>query len=431
MHKIINKIVLVGILIILAGFNTQNLLAQSIPNFNEGILVLQVNDTYLTNPVISLDGEYVFTTANIIDPNLRSQGYNVYYSMTEADLYVWHIYNSSFTDIAVYPRPNWQLPVEDSVMGPDAAFSPSSEYLALRTDTSLELLAVPELNLVDSASINVPPIMPSDDDVLPVKPPDAPFGYLAWSTDSRLIATLAVGKIIVWDINTYELKEYPTPVGNTYDTIRAGSDGWIVELFAVDSSVSFISCTWLLEVCTPYTPAVDTVSIVTSLDGEIIFTRPATRVENEPYLLRWTRANDGSYVPDEIDVESGLIAPISLNPSNTTLLAINEENSLSFWSFPELNFISAISERIADPLWLPDSHHIVSVKMLTNSNASTEWGLELLIHEVGNETPIAIVNLTEYLSEDYVFHYMEISTDGSKIMLYMGWAVMIIPIEYN
>jgi hypothetical protein len=404
---------------LLLAFHPSTAQETKTPRFGEGIVILQIPGRFLTNLIVSPDGDYVFVTGNLINQQMREQGYAMSWSMISARQYIWRIYDSSFGNGLIYQRPNWEFTIDETIMEPAAAFSPDGRYLATRSGTRMQLFAAPDWLEVDSVTLTTF-----------FDNPDIDGGRLRWSPDSDLLAAFDSTGIVVWDTKENAIKHHPLPVGHEWDRIVPVATGWIVEFPVPITPTNFASCDWLLETCAEYTFLDDNLfPQVVSEDGVYVLTADS-KIEG---LGVWQRQANGQYELEMRDTPPDFQRPFSFDPTGRYLLSAQEPQpwlSWAIWDFATFAEVSKIPPRIHEPIWLPDGEHLIAFE---------RWPeLVVKLYQVGKDTPLQEVNLTNFseikrFADKIIFDSVSfhLSENGEKLVINLNWAALVIPIEYE
>jgi hypothetical protein len=401
------------------------------PRFGLGLALLTIPDTFINNVAFSSQGEYVVVTANQLDRELISQGFNPTFRFLRSSQYLWRIPNNLLDGL------NWLEPdqhlildkQERQVLGPDFAFSPDTRFLATKTDTQVKLYRFPSFILEDAISVNNPIQRFNTEQ----------FNQVQWSLDSQVVATLDGTEIVAWDTLTDEVRRYD--LGIEHDRIISLQVGWYAYIDDAEQPNGFAVCGWRLEQCNVYEfPTSDIYVKLPSPDGQIIFTTSRDVGSSDQNLLIWRRQDDGSYLAETPTTSSELsLYPISFSYSSQFLLSAigtSRYDTWRVWDFSTLRPISTVSPTPSEAIWLQDNNHFITFDAFRGRD---DWnGYTFRLYEVGNETPLDEIQLPIEKIDgfDLVFastesDLMQISIDGKRLLLKAGFGVFVIPISYR
>jgi hypothetical protein len=385
------------------------------PGFGDELIVLQVSDTFITHPVMSPTGRFVFATANHFDRQAYNEGKSIYRVMIAADFVVWDISLISAINDVYTLQPTYTLPIQDSIMGPATAFSSDEEFLALRNDTDLLIFSLPDFQQFAAFPLNAP-----FEKTFTREP-----GYLRWSHDNQWVATLDDGEIMVVNIHSGEVRRHDVEAGYGWNNIKPIENGWIVELFDPEKATAFVVCDFFVEICQSYDDKLYTHTIITVTNGDFLVTETNDTALEGRLINLWVKQNNLQYFLNAFQTPPKMGRLQAFSPSGEFLMTAINTNiwEWAIWSFPELSRISTIPPETLYPVWLPDSQHIIGVDKADYRT--------LQLYRVGSSEVLDHFNPDDYAELPLGYERFSINETGTHIMLNTGWQLLIVPIEYK
>jgi WD40 repeat protein len=422
------KVILPLIVFLLSAFSSKT---QSPTTIQFGITLglIRPLDVYINNPVFSTDGNWLIATVNTVDVELRGQGRTD--MLLSATQYLWQLSVLEENEDILELEPYTVLHIDETPLGPDFAFSADTNYLAVRTDTEIQLYNVFDFSLRQTLAVQ--------------SAFERTFGLLdvlAWSDNSQLVATIDGQDIIVWNITDYTVSRQT--LGQAYDYIIALESGWVVGHEDLNGlySDSFTTCTWHLETCITHQLPYSAHTIVISPDGQSIITMSGDVRSSDRIAELWSRQTNGTYHITSSTLPSDLLTVFSFSPNSQYLVAFSPSNRVddwTIWSFPDLSPVMRImppstSTPIVDePVWFPDGQHLAVFYMWDD--------FQLKLFEVGNDSPLDELDLTEMLNGQDIgewtlldslgFDPVQISPNGQSLVIAIGEALLVVPISYG
>jgi hypothetical protein len=399
----------------------------SVPHFDKVAFVLQIPDQLITTE-LSSQGNYIVALARRKDE--EASGY------IATDLIVW--------DIGGVEEEGYLInlaPISHRNINPEETFfhhyqpfsiSPNEQYVAIRTESDVQLLNLPDLSLYSS---------------LPVRSiyniyRGALFDNFAWSHDSRFVGTtLGLGEeFVVWDTETndnysYDLGYVPIPTSSTSipkpPNIYAVKNGWIISNFEGNEYPGFVFCDQYLEQCSSYESNRTTWLLYTT-DGQTILT--FNGINNTANI--WAFQTNGTYeIIGEQDME--ICPPKSFSPTGQYLfIDCHDDRGDTIWDFNTFTPVHEISDaefgydQTDNHVWFTDDTYFIQQPFPYTS---------LNLYELGQPEPIDELRLPEK-GRDYIEYgiveidnlaWPQISEDGRTLLVNPGGVAFIIFVEYE
>ena len=384
------------------------------PHFGGEITILSLSENRLMNsPDLSTGGEFVFSHVSSYGRRLVPLQ-----PFLGASQYVWDLRDAGTEGRIRSLQPTWQLHVDETELGHGWAFSPTGQYLALGSPTNLQILTLPDMEQYSTV-----PIIPN-------------VGYpssnsLSWSMDGEYLAVLEDQDIVVWGVAEDQVTQHA--LGWQYANVIPTRTGWygIYGTSFGEGEGGFFVCTTKLESCRDYRfPTLVTALI--SNAGDVMLTQMGAHFSDEGASVQLWRHQSGSeYQPRDEEFSTREIGcPRRFSPDDRYLTMACELNLWSVHSFPSFEPVLHLSDN-ERPAWLPDSKHLVALD---------PFELTLHLYSLSSEQPIDTINLVERVGnwignsinhEATTRQYPNISDDGSRVSITVGWTTFVIPIEFE
>lgn len=389
------------------------------PAFGSPILLLDVQDQFDSPPSsilrLSPRGNYVFAQ---VEPFSFDEFASI--EVGNPRQYLWDLGQISTDESVLVPVPIKTLSLDVVRADPAFAFSPDEQHLAFLADNELLIMSIPELEIIHSIPL-------PDRDTYSRNLPSGPLQTLAWSQDGNTIAFLADSEVFAWEMPTNSLHQYSLGYAPNFGRITHMAFGWVIRpLTSVDN---ITICDWELSRCNTYdTPMLG--GFIISQDGSVMLTH---RVGYPESINTWIRQQDGKYAQVSV---TEISSDVNLTPGD---LSQDGEYMLTFgnrWNVRELGTLDSVNQFDAfDAMWLPDNNYIVALDW-----KSLPDRLTLTIYEVGVREPINTLELLDVPSLDirddpgFFLEWLDIESinqDGTRVLINLGYASLIIPITYN
>jgi WD40 repeat protein len=407
----------------------------SIPQFSGTLGVIKLPDVYINNPTVSPDGRYIVANVNLVNIDQRNQGKTDI--LTSALQFVWNLSYLWNHQGVIYLGQQDVLNIDKTPGGPDFSFSPDSRYIGIRNDREVQLYTTADFQLARTQQVTLPL----------TRFIHGRMHFSAWSPDSQLLAVLDGETVMVWDLaqNTVERQN----VEQAYTTIIATNSGWVItdDTFDKPALASFTVCDRHLTMCIPYEMPFSAHTLVVSPNGQTVIALAGDVMSSSRAVNIWSRDKDDTYSITASSLPLEIVRPLSFSPDSQYLLAVSPDNKLKnsqVWDFQTLSPVLLLapppdSAYVFKSTWLPDSQHLV-VFGVPPFNTSESFLLQL--YEIGNSTPIDEFNLTNILGGQDIRKWdvlgslsdsgtMQVSTDGRVVVIRMGGALLVVPIEYG
>jgi hypothetical protein len=404
------------------------------PHFGDSIirLVAPYEDIVLAVKM-SPRGDFVAGEVTIID--LEPTRFDI----VETRQYFWDLREFA-EDGDILNLEGREIPVSDSLVDSLLDFSLSNNYVALQFATELQIFTIPDLELIAA----IPFTDPSSDTPW-LLPPGQFAESVGWSDDGRFLAAIRGNEMVVWDEETntvtrqdlgynYSIRDGGSSAGTPY--VQNTDQGWIVHPTVYAHTDFFVVCTWQLEECDTYQYPDMTSNLVPSVNGQIILTRRDDLWSSNSNIGVWLLQDNGQYALYDDIATTDIGAIHGFNFEDTYLLATPESTIFRklVWDFETHEAIFEFEADAASWL-LPSSDYLIALFREPRSKV-----LDLNLYQVGNPNPVDNLDLVEVLGEDgdgirgrwYEYFDIEsISVDGQRVLLNLGGASLVIPIEYE
>lgn len=401
------------LLIILAGSLPQpsRILATQVteePHFIDQIIFLEQDTNNQAAPsvfpLISNTGRYAF---------LHVSRTNEFSEDIETAQYLWDF---DQLDTTLSPDPTALLKIDASYTGPWVSFSPNDEWIALKSETLLQIRALPSLETVFSIEL------PDKEIALNTLPSGFNTGRLAWWSDGQSLAVLSDRQSLVWNSQTHQADFFP--LDYSYDAIVATSTGWFMRSYEPDV---FTLCSFEFAHCDTHEISTSQRSVVVQPSGQVILSWQGRYCGRDPvYVWRLHRAGNYELERETQDIPE----PTNFSP-NGQYLFYHPSCTFQYgiWDFENNSHIQNL-EPYHIPFWLPDSKYFLTLSQIDT--------LTLNLYEIGSEGALDTLNLNQVsglgsVDEWPSFEVLDIwnsSTDGRKILINLGHAAMVIEIGY-
>jgi WD40 repeat protein len=376
-------------------------------SFGYPIVILQQDETYYVNPIISPNGKFLSATALKLDMKRYEEGYLPEYATSAVSYEFWNLTSLQTHQEFIYPDVTDSTVVTENPFGVPAAFSSDNQFLALRSNSGFQVFALPNFDVYKTSYT--------------LKTSSNSYDSLVFSKDNQLLAALDETSIVVWDMAQNIIKGYPHPAISERSQIIALEYGWLVSISDPTSSLAFIVCSWLLENCNLYEFLPETTHVTASPDSTFVFTRAYNANKDEQELGLWQLRDERVYQLTNIDV------PADFEPF-TAIHSFLSNNHILFnlgvdWeirSFPDLSLVYPIPGPTLTPVWL-DTEHIITVDQLNRQI--------LRIYRVGENQPIDEINIDDFPHlSGFRIQWVKINAEQNSLLVYTGWTIIIIPI---
>lgn len=401
----------------------QPVLSLELPSFNAMVIPTQVptENIPIGQPEL-LDG--VNVVAQLSQNGTYVVGRQDYpgwqYSSDTTDrrfvLHVWTLPTLSPTTeklVPLLPSASRDIDVINRYRSAAIAIAPNELFVAVVLPNSIALYQLPDLELYQNLTVG--------------SAVESGSSTLAWSLDSRFIASLRDDQLLVWDSWTQQIYTYEFD----FTSFRSGTEiistenGWVVHNFD-EPAVTFLHCDRLLSNCQNYVYE-DVIYVVGNSDGSTLL----TRWDRNPLLVEiptgvWHLQSNGDYELDDrpLDVPHDLL-PLYFSPSNEFIL-FRGNSQAEIRHTTDWEVIQTL--RSADrPAWFPDENYF--------SLWSPYDGISL--HRLGEETPYATLDYIPMLDDDDLARLdnsvAELAVDrtGRFMLFRAGWLNLVVPIIYE
>ncbi len=383
------------------------------PRFGSEIIVLGFADNQLlSHPDLSPDGAFVFAHATAYSRR------DSRYSFISAKQYLWDLGETGAGAEVRYLLPARQLRVDETEFGHGHAFSPNGQYLALGTPKDLQILTLPDLDLYRSAPVIVNIDYPWID-------------HLSWSADSQYVATLMNNDILVWGVVANQLLRHA--LDWQYSNVSAIGTGWFGQYrdsFGEEEGGFFV-CTLRLESCIDYrlpTPLI----AASSQAGDLFLTTTGDFFSNVGASIQlWQRQDSSNYQMEDMELTTREVGcPRRFSADDRYLALACSFNVWTIREFPSFELVHSFPDN-ERPNWLAGNDYLVSFD---------PFKLSLSLYRLGSDEPLDTINLIERLGEDVrdlldseavTSQLPDVSADGRRVLITLGWAALVIPIEYS
>jgi WD40 repeat protein len=391
--------------------------------FGRNIGILRLNNQVFRYPALSPDGNFVF--ANADHYQFDSSGNIVTTKVLDTIHLLWDL--PKFKNEASVMRINSQKIDLNSSAKAQQGFSPNNQYLAVKTKKEIQIFTLPNMKILHSTTAIVSINSGYDH-------------YLSWSPDSRLLASWADGEVIVWDIQKNIVYRYP--LNYKLATIQYIENGWFIQILDRATSIDtkntdpFIVCSLQLESCDTYEDN-DQHTRVLGNNGQIFLTQSGDSAIDGTISI-WKRSADGIYKLDTqysidkppINQQARAFCSQTFSPNGVYVVSGCPPLSTQIWEVSPLKFRQELLSSLI--VWLPDSIHFVS------------WDYRnfvLRLYEVGNDNPLDVLALEKQSGLEDMrkwsngfpapYELIDISRAGNRILINLGLAALVVPIEYQ
>lgn len=393
--------------------------------------LLQIPDGFIRNPQLSPDGRFVFANAGFVSDDYQPGNNERMYS-THGRQYLWRltldIFQSALTELPY----DYSFEFDQRPFGAMAAFSPDSQYLALRNDEEIALLSLSDMQLTRRVSVERG--FPTET--------GGSYSHLQWSPDGDLVATLDRNGIVVWDItkNTTYYHELPKiSFTKQYDDLIVTKLGWIVTYGDNEIPLVFSACSWRLERCQNYEFEQNTYTVMVSHNGRYVWTI-ALNPDYKRRLIPQDEAAAGRRIglwesdtgvdyelhQHSLPIEMRQIRAFSPQ-GNYQLVMYTDDTHYREWavySFPELERLSFLMASAAAPVWI-EEEHLVSLNL--RERLTLRW------HKVGVSDFLYEQDVSQFYASRYPVDLAEASIqsddENQYVLVYFASKILIIPIE--
>lgn len=394
--------------------------AEQSVHFSSEIIVLKTFPKALDNAAISPDGNFVFTNVDRIEVEDATGAIMVLDNIPT----LWDLreFRNEMGVVKVNPWKtfdNWSKAAN--------GFSPNNKYLGMKTSAELQIFTLPDMQLLQSIPANLSYDIASD--------------YLSWSPDSRFLASWIDGAVIVWNVEKNIVYRYP--LNYKMATIKYIENGWFIQtmdryFFDSRSIDAFIICRVQLEKCDTYEQPNDVETITVSPNGQTILITKADRKSTSitRSLEIWQHGSDDIY-------RQTTKQPLDPKPYNSptcfypSLFSRDSQYIVSLcgyaniWQLGQKTPLQSIpdTERL---VWLPNNEYFITL----------DWStlLTLRLFKVGTTQPIDTLNLKTVLGLEDINSWLIgfnkapeliINQKGNNLLFNLGFAALVIPIEYQ
>lgn len=440
----LKRIYIVLILNMILGIPT--VITQSltnVPKIDDKVAILQVGDQYrdFDDPIIlrkrqqfeeiemSLSGRYVVGRTRVTDESGR---------LVLSNLHVWDTDKFDFNSNVIFPEPHTSLPLDDTTYTKDFAISPDDRYLALRTDTTLRLLTLPELTLVNE--------IPASRTILgEYFIAYAPNDKISWSHDGSILVALVENEtsLLFWEIDSGQVSIIPLNIMPYPDwnktprtKITSTQQGWIIQDFYEQPDIAFVFCD-TEGACTTYkmedvfnteNKRYSTKTVITALGTlfitEVDFYVDGQRDPNDGQLVFWQFMNGIYNQVKNLPKSTSPYCPRQISSSASYLYY---HNCLDYQKkILDLETMTIQRPIEFKPTWISDDAYFATLDTeLVFHLESIEADIDLL-----DFTQIAEINQDELIYNDAAF-IRGVSNDSSQVLITLGGVATLIYIEYE
>lgn len=434
------KLVVIFLSALVAMLFPQQSQANSPIRFGENIRYVEVPGRILRQPILSPDGQFLF--ANGAEYQYDASVQSITTNVLSTNQYLWDLREIDFRDTAISLQSDQTLSLNET-SNTAGSFSPAVRYLAIKTDTQVQLWHLPDFRLEKTITA----ISQLNQGTF--------YGSIAWSFDGQLLGVLINDAILVWDIEqnteSYFFFEYE------YAKIQAIPNGWFIS--QIDGAASnnsqetgaFTVCDLLVETCQTNGYLNHDISLAAPDGSYILVPFGSPYSDGIVFVHRRFRSsvvsaeeNGVAYIVDEQwqqqtfqDMGISGLCPQAISPNSAYIVSecpeiisihdVTTQQPLSIIRDRDIYFIS----------WLPDSVHFVIAQ---GPSADSEV-VALHLYELGSEQPLDTLYLNEQPSlEDvknlYIRFFTEderssITQNGRLLLVNAGFAAFLIPIEYE
>jgi hypothetical protein len=402
--------------------------AQSIsqPHFGDQVTLLKLDNQVIRQPVLSDNGNNVYAVAETYE--FGEDGKSILStSVLQTDIVHWNLGEDLTFDNKIF-SPEIVIPLPKDLQIVDG-FSPDRQFLALRTNNSLQIVQLAALSFHASTALH--------------SELTSNYGYSQWSGDSRAIAFIDDQQIKVWNFDEEIIKT--SNLDYSAASLTNFADGWLIRsldratFMNRESREAFTVCDLYLDQCAAYQYP-DHEDVIVSPDGETILVLSAS-VQNmqlsEANLGIWRRTGGVEYhLTDEVILDAEpfnfpeIFCPKRFSPDSRYIVSICVD-AMTIWNVSNLELVQSLS---GSPIaWLSNDDYVITLQ----ANPS----IILNIYQVGIEKPIetwtvetspGLENLQEWINgfpgEN---ERATIAKYGDRLLINLGLAALIIPIEYE
>lgn len=442
--KIVSTLIIAYGAIFCLGTNPAFVYSQtSLPNISDHLAILQVTDQYkdFDDPLIlrklsqfeeiemSSSGRFIVGRTRVTEESGR---------LVLSNLYIWDTYEFDFEDNVVFPEPYASLSLDETTYTKDFAISPDEQYIALRTETSVKLLTIRDLVVVNE----IPASRTISREFTFAY---APNNKIAWSHESNTLAILIENEtsLLFWDINSEQIsivplniERYPDWQTTPQTRITSTEQGWIIHDFYEQPDVAFVFCD-IDKNCTTYRlegiPNTENVlykmTTVSSLSGRLVVSASSAFVDNlfdedGSRMIIWKFSN-GEYHPEEIFPRAQYpYLPLTLSPSGKYLYYSNLSDSEN--AILDLNTVDVLQTLGFSPTWIFNETYIGWLdRNLVFHIEDVITGMDI---DSIDFTQVDNIDQNELLFNDEAF-VRDISNDGRQILITLGGVASLVYIE--
>lgn len=354
---------------------------------------------------LSDSGNTLVATANQYEPTNEE---NTQFRISHRAIALWDITTLPDEGGIVQPTATYDI-ATDARIG--TSLAPNDRYIALLINDQLQIMSVPELDVLE-----VFPEFAST---------DASFwfdsGGMDWSLDGELLATIAGGKILLWDGDSLQ-----TLIETDAERIYATPNGWLLHTFN-DTTTAFLECDRLFDSCVTYTESEETLERTEAYYVPALDMLYVSRKVDGFYLDRysvWTRDLTGGFQQQAWIVEDGY--PNGFSTSGTYLVSRVYSQELNlFWRVNDVSEPAfAMPFRPMGRSFLPGDEFVIEF-----SDAGADPFL-ISVYDLNN-TLQSTYNLTNQfdLSGYFVLDLLFSAVRNNRYYLGLGNAVVVIPLE--
>jgi hypothetical protein len=422
---------LLSCLVVYAIFEVNNPISSAQTNFESNIQIIrpETENTLINEIILSPDTNYMLMlTSHILDGRLPGcDGFDA------SQFVLWHLNpmdnleNNTTTDVTN----SLQVSGSNYLTLPPLAFSLDSSLLAIRYEKELVIYQFPQLERQAAFDIAVPLIDLSigcnvNNSVGFFE--SEMIGIPQWSNGGRHVGLDVNGEVHIWNIQS-NIEIWHSSVAVTF--FSAIPDGWII-LYETNQ---YDICNTDLSFCEPYdlepgqqlgTVTANQFVLVNAQD------RLTTNEESSRYSIVQI-SEDYNLTPYSAPSEIDAICQLSPFATYARVSVTNDLSCNTIWDIansvltliPQLDHVT--SSRFQ---WLPDGKHFVILDV---------QNLILLLYEIGDTNPVVVLNIGELPSFENWRNWIElewfairgVSSDGRYIFVNLGYALLVVPIEYQ
>ncbi|MBI1282291.1 MAG: hypothetical protein GC179_29465 [Anaerolineaceae bacterium] len=394
--------------------------------FGDNIVIITLKNQVLRHPTISDDGNFVF--ANLDSLKFDADGTTILESkVLDINQALWDI-SATTNNNVTFSTPIKDIKLNDPFRAA-GAFSYDSKYLGVKTNDELKVFTLPDLKL----SSSIPAISSLEKNDF--------YRYIAWSTNEHVLAGLTDDGIVTWDLDQKEIKSFPLKYNFSF--LHPIENGWFIE--SLDYSYLhkeklddlFTFCTTHLEHCDAYKDEKHHEAIMSD-DGRIFLSHYGDVLTNGTLGI-WERNEQEKYklssehlidAPPTNQHGQGF-CPQNLSPDGIYIVSTCFQMPTQIWKTDPFEFKQATQNSII--IWLPDSTHFISWEYFPN--------FVLRLYEVGNEIPLDVLDLAKQTGLEDISKWVngfptgderiDVAQNGNRILINLGLAALVIPIEYQ